>query len=117
MGSTEKEHNNKEYCEILAKTADYISDNYSKIMKSETVSAVGIGGGHYSYNFSKLVSEELSIGHICPDYRLKDLDKEMFIQMINKTVPKPSLVLIDKKVDKEVFISYCLELGISYRVV
>ena len=117
VGSAQKEYSNKNYCEILAKTAKFIKDNYSKIMKNEAVCAIGIGGGHYSYEFTKLISEKLCIGHICPEYNLKNLNFEMFKQMINKTIPKPSLVLINKKVNKEIFVKYCQELKINYRVI
>jgi D-aminoacyl-tRNA deacylase len=117
IGSTEEEYNNKEYCIILAKTANYLKENYETINKKKCISAIGIGGGHYSYEFSKLVSEELSIGHICPKYNLKNLSFEMFRQMVDKTIPKPTLVLINKKINKEVFVKYCQELKISYKLV
>lgn len=117
VGSTKKEHGDSEYCKILAQTADYIYGNYSDIIDKNAVCAIGIGGGHYSYSFSKMVDKGVCIGHICPDYHLKDLDKEMFIQMIDKTAPKPSLVLINKKINKDIFVSYCKEMGLDWMVV
>jgi len=117
IGSTKEEYNNIEYGKVLAKTAEYLSMNYERIMKSDAVSAIGIGGGHYSYDFSKLASDKLCIGHICPEYHLKELTKEMLKQMIDKTVPKPSIVLINKKVNKENIVKYCQELNINFKVV
>ncbi|MDD4352921.1 MAG: D-aminoacyl-tRNA deacylase [Candidatus Nanoarchaeia archaeon] len=117
VGSTEEEYNNKIYCKILEETANYLKNNYSKIMQNKTVSAIGIGGGHYSYEFTKLISKNLCIGHICPEYQLKNLDFEMFKQMIQKTIPAPSLVLINKKVNKEIFVNYCQKLNIDFRVI
>jgi D-aminoacyl-tRNA deacylase len=117
IGSTQKEYNNLIFIKILVKTAKYIKKNYSKIMKKDCISAIGLGGGHYSYEFTKLLSEKLCIGHICPQYNLKNLNFEMFKQMINKTIPLPNLVLINKKVNKEIFIKYCQELKIKYRVI
>lgn len=117
IGSTKEEYDNKDYYEILAKTANYLKENYEAINKKKCISAISIGGGHYSYNFSKLVNEELCIGHICPEYNVKNLTFEMFKQMIDKTIPAPSLVLIDKKINKEIFVNYCQELKLNYRVV
>lgn len=117
VGSSESEHNNISYCNILAKTALWLKENYGKIMESKAKIAIGIGGGHYSYGFSKLVDENLCIGHICPAYHLDSLDKKMLLQMIEKTIPKPSLVLIDKKINKEKIKAYCHEIGIDFMVV
>jgi D-aminoacyl-tRNA deacylase len=117
IGSTDNEYNNLDYCAILVKVADYLFSEYESIMKSKARVAVCIGGGHYAYNFTKRVSGDFCIGHICPEYQLRNLSKGMLGQMIEKTVPKPSIVLVDKNVFNEKILGYCKELGIDCEVI
>ena len=56
----------------------------------------GIGGLHYANNFNKrILDSDIAIGHICPKYALENLDKEMILQGMSKTVPKADFVLLD----------------------
>ena len=38
-----------------------------------------------------------AVGHICPKYALEHLNEEMLIQAVNKTIPKPEIILMDWK--------------------
>ncbi len=117
VGSTALEYDNLDYCAVLAKAAEYIFAEYESIMKSKARVAVCIGGSHYAYGFTKRVSKDFCIGHICPSYQLSNLSKSMLGQMIDKTFPKPSVVLVDKNILNEKILGYCKELGIDCEAV
>ena len=60
--------------------------------------AIGFGGGHYSPTFSrKLPSSPYSLSHICAEYNLGCLDKELVSEMIGKTKEKVHSALLDWK--------------------
>ncbi|MFW5746320.1 MAG: D-aminoacyl-tRNA deacylase [Nanoarchaeota archaeon] len=59
---------------------------------------IGFGGLHTCPSFVKLVDREQALlGHICPGYRLSDLDEAMVQQMIEKTHPAPVAAVLDWK--------------------
>ena len=94
IGSTEKEWNNKENGEIIAKTIMNGLGNENKKYKI----AVGIGGQHYCSNFNKIMLRtDIAVSHICPKYHLQDLDESLVKQSIEKTVEKVDFVLLDWK--------------------
>ena len=65
---------------------------------TERKTAIGLGGPHYCPNFTKvIVRTEYAIGHICPKHQLQNLDENMLMQAIQKTIPKPDLVILDWK--------------------
>jgi D-aminoacyl-tRNA deacylase len=61
--------------------------------------AVGIGGPHYAPNFTKvaLMSPEIAIGHIIPNYVLQGLSKEMVRKAVERTLERVELILLDWK--------------------
>ncbi|MCW4023595.1 MAG: hypothetical protein NWF01_00985 [Candidatus Bathyarchaeota archaeon] len=60
--------------------------------------AIGIGGTHYNQKFTQLALEDKAIfGHMVPKYAIQNLDKALLLQCIQKTLEKPSLVLLDWK--------------------
>lgn len=64
----------------------------------EWKSAIGIGGLHYCNTFNKIMQRtDIALGHICPKYMLEKVDREMIMQAIEKTVPKPGFALLDWK--------------------
>lgn len=57
----------------------------------------GVGGGHYSKAFTKLVLEtDLAVGHIAPKYAIDSIDAELFRQAVERNVEKVSKVLVLK---------------------
>jgi len=94
IGSVEERWKNKEAGKIIAKTIMYLLENPPKEHKT----AVGIGGLHTTPNFKKIIlNSDIAIGHVCPKYNLQNLNKENLEQAINKTIPKPSLIILDWK--------------------
>ena len=94
IGSTEKEWNEKENGEIIAKTII----NGLKNQNHDYKIAIGIGCPHYPVNFNKVVLRtDIAFSHICPKYMLEKLDKELMQQSIQKTVEKVDFVVLDWK--------------------
>jgi D-aminoacyl-tRNA deacylase len=111
LGSSVNEWNNKDFAKIIAKVIiDYtIKKNNDKIV-------IGIGGGHYAPDFTKLaIRKNYSFGHICPQYALTYLDESMLSQMLEKS--KATEIVIDwkgLKDHKEKIILLCEKSGLSF---
>ncbi len=93
VGATEKEWKNEQAASIVA----------TALMKTlfnvkSCISAIGIGGPHTTTNFKKIIlNTNIGLGHVCAHYNLPDLDYDMLNQMFIKTIPKPSLIILDWK--------------------
>ena len=93
IGSTMREWQNKEAGFIIA----------NALMKTlnetgDCESAVGVGGPHTTPNFKKIVlNTNIGLGHVCAKYNLEDFDSEMLEQAFERTVPKPSYIILDWK--------------------
>lgn len=91
IGSSEKEWGNEEAVEIIAETiatrtfSPLLGNGKIENSKSEIV-AVGIGGGHYAPDFTKLVlRKNYSFGHVCPLHSLQNLNADLLFQMVEKS--------------------------------
>ncbi|MFH1511223.1 MAG: D-aminoacyl-tRNA deacylase [Candidatus Woesearchaeota archaeon] len=61
-------------------------------------SVIVFGGGHYNQVANKILQRtKYSVGHICPKYALGELDEEMLDQMIERSVEKVELAVLDWK--------------------
>ncbi len=61
----------------------------------ETV--LGVGGGHYSKAFTRLVLETgFAVGHIAPKYAIDGIDEEMFRQAVERNTERVVKVVILK---------------------
>ncbi len=59
---------------------------------------IGIGGGHYPRKHTKLaLQQKYTYGHIMAKYALPYLSSKTLKMMINKTVPKPEAIVVEKK--------------------
>lgn len=57
----------------------------------------GLGGGHYSRAFTRLVLEtDLAVGHIAPKYAIDGLDEGMFRQAVERNMERVIKVVIIK---------------------
>lgn len=82
-------------------------------------SSIGIGGGHYAREFTKMILEtEVAIGHIAPKYALDNLEFDVFRQAVEKNVEKISKVFILKestnRKHKRKIEEFCSELNLEY---
>jgi len=94
IGSTEKEWNEKQNGEIIAKT---IMDTVKNENKNYKI-AFGIGGPHYCSNFNKIaLRTDIALSHVCQKYQLENLDETLINQAIEKTKEKVDFILLDWK--------------------
>ncbi len=95
IGNGEAEWADENAVEAVASAVTAVLDRMAKRETFETV--FGIGGGHYSKTFTKLVLEtQLAVGHIVPKYAIDALDEGTFSQAIEKNVEKVSKVLVSR---------------------
>jgi len=93
VGSTEKEWNDLSACKCIAKSVGTLKN----LGQTEVTSGIYFGRGHYSRKATRLMLEtEIAVGHMCPKYARKWLNSRLIQEMINKTLPKPQLAIIDK---------------------
>ncbi|MBT4870340.1 MAG: D-tyrosyl-tRNA(Tyr) deacylase [Candidatus Diapherotrites archaeon] len=111
LGSSEDEWKQEASAEIIA---NVVTKNTNK--ENNDVIAIGIGGGHYAPDFTKLaIRKNYSFGHICPMYMLEKLDSNLLTQMIEKT--GATEIIIDwkgLKNHKEKVIALCEESGLPF---
>jgi D-aminoacyl-tRNA deacylase len=111
LGSSIKEWVNITYARIIAETVveSTFNENNDKIV-------IGLGGGHYCPDFSKLsLRKNYSFGHICPQYALSELDENLLEQMISKT--KAEQIILDwkgLKQNKEKVLELCKNSSLEF---
>lgn len=98
--------------------ADVIMDVVTKEIPPHP-SAIGIGGTHYCANLNKIqLGTDIAIGHVCAKYALASLTKEMLVQAIEKTIPRPELAILDWKAlgtEKDRIIEILDEIGFEWK--
>jgi len=81
VGSTEAEWNDINAVRAVASAALAAAEN-----RKEHESAVGIGGSHYAPRHTSVMLESsIAIGHIIPSYVIYEIDKNVFIQAVEKS--------------------------------
>lgn len=111
LGSSENEWADEKAAKVVAETIldKTFSQNNDKIV-------VGIGGGHYTPDFTKLaLRKNYSFGHVCPQYALDYLNEDLLEQMITKTGAEE--IIIDwkgLKGNKEKVVSLCEQSGLKF---
>ena len=97
IGSTEHQWERKDCGNIIAKTIHYLVTNNIKECKA----VLAIGGLHTMPNFTKYYEKEegkdLAFTHCCPKYNLENLDKEMILQAMEKSVEDCKTIYLDWK--------------------
>lgn len=94
VGSSEKQWNDLTACEAVADTIYHLLTKEPDIVPV----AVGFGGPHYAPAFTrKLLKENIAFGHICPKYKIDNLDEELILQAFERTIPKPDFAFFDWK--------------------
>jgi len=94
IGSNKEAWSNKKAGKIIADVIGLLL----KWKPEKYITAIGIGGLHHTPNFKKIIiNTNIALGHICPKYNLKNLNKNMIKQMIKKNINKPNLILLDWK--------------------
>jgi len=114
IGSTEAEWNDENAAGVIAEAVD---NSLKKNTDYESV--LGIGGGHYSREFTKMILEtDYAVGHIAPKYVLDSLEKEVFAQAVEKNVETVKKVFLLKesvnRKHKRKINDFCSEFGLEY---
>ncbi|MFH2101271.1 MAG: D-aminoacyl-tRNA deacylase [Candidatus Micrarchaeota archaeon] len=92
VGSTEAEWADEKALSVVARA---VSESLKRDGSFET--ALGVGGGHYSREFTRLVLDTgLAVGHIAPKYALDALDEGIFRQAVERNVEKVTKVVVLK---------------------
>lgn len=117
IGSTEAEWGNRQAGKIIA---DSVLEALTKVEIAPAV--FGVGGGHYSREFTSIDLEtEFAVGHIAPKYVLDNLDYEMFRQAVEKNTQDIEKVLIARKAtnsgQKKKITEFAGKYGVSYEFI
>ncbi len=100
VGSSENEWSNELAAKIVAETVIETTMREQTLEKNEDKIVIGLGGGHYSPEFTKLsLRKNYCFGHICAKYALADLNEKLLSQMITKS--KAQEIALDWKGLKE----------------
>lgn len=114
VGSGPEQWNDRSACRAAAEVI-------AELFKSEpeaAPSAIGFGGPHYAPNFSEVV-EKVAVGHIMSKHAVVHASRDMVLQMVEKTIPKPELAVFDWKglrgEEKQAIIAILSELGMPFK--
>lgn len=92
LGNDEKHWADKRAAEVIAETIVNAAKPSGKRI------ALGIGGQHYPYYFTKLaLTTDIAFSHMCPEWALKDFTEENLQEMIAKTPEKIDLIAVEWK--------------------
>jgi D-aminoacyl-tRNA deacylase len=65
---------------------------------SKPPAIIGIGGLHTCPSFNKIAMRKQAMpGHVCPSYMLENLTPALVQQMVEKTRPAPTAIVLDWK--------------------
>ena len=82
-------------------------------------SSIAIGGPHYPNQLTQaIIKSDLAIGHIASKHSLKYIDEKMILEMVNRTTPKPNIIIVDWKglgTYKSTILSTLDKLGLEWR--
>ena len=96
IGSDESSWSNQDAGDAISDTILHILNNIGNIPEYPT--AFGIGGPHHTPAFTKVMHRtDYAVGHVCPKYMLESLTKTLIEQAIEKTIPRPGLIILDWK--------------------
>ena len=96
IGSDAEQWNNQEAGSIIAEVIIEFLKRDNDFKEYEV--AVALGGTHYLATLNKIqLNSNIAIGHTCPKHQLQNLNRDMLLQAMEKTIPKPDFVLLDWK--------------------
>lgn len=115
LGSSPENWRDQEAAEIVAHA---VMEAISNFEEDSSRIALGIGGPHYNFKFTKKALEEnIAFGHIIPKYALSSADQEMLRQCVEKTLEKVELAVVDwkgiKGAYKQPIMEFVKEMGLE----
>ncbi|OFV68593.1 MAG: Uncharacterized conserved protein UCP016210 [Candidatus Syntrophoarchaeum caldarius] len=118
LGSSSAEWENIDAARLVA---DVIVSGMNRLEEMEDLEVgIGFGGGHYAPKFTKyILNEECAVSHICPNYHMQHLNRDLIDEMLRKTAEDVEVALIDwkgmKKIERDRLIKMLDEIGIDWR--
>ncbi len=116
IGSSEEQWNNDRYCSGIAEVITKLVKDADRIVSTKEESAIGFSRSHYVPLISQYITKnKIGIGHICPEYSMEHLNDNIIEQMIKRTIPQPTLALIEHDIKpryKEKIMNLCKEKGL-----
>ena len=95
LGSSHRQWSDARAAEAVAKAAVHAITNFSA---PNEPAALGIGGTHYNQKFTQMaLNNEALFGHMIPKYALSNLDTEILLQCIKRTLEKIDHAILDWK--------------------
>jgi len=118
IGSSPDEWNDEKAGKIMAEVIVEAIKNLN--MYSNMNAWVGFGGPHYAPKFfSILTSNPILLGHIAPKYVIDEVDKELLMMALERSLVQVEGAIIDwkglKSQQRQRIISMLEELKVSYR--
>ena len=114
LGSTPLDWKNELGAKIIAQTVVE-----STLTRSPDTIAIGLGGGHYSPDFTKLTLKKgYAFGHICPKHQLGNLNRNLIKQMIGRS--RANVIILDwkgLKENKDHIVALCEDTGLPFEKV
>ncbi|MEI7961567.1 MAG: D-aminoacyl-tRNA deacylase [archaeon] len=111
LGSSPAEWKNELGAKVIAETVIE-----STLTRSPDRIVIGLGGGHYAPDFTKLTLRKgYAFGHMCPKHHLDDFNFSMLKQMIAKS--RASEIILDwkgLKEHKERILALCKKSGLPF---
>ncbi len=120
IGSNQREWQDSEAAEVIAKTISSLNDYEKQIKEKSWQTALGIGGPHYCPNFNKVqLNSEYATGHIIPEY-VFPLTLPMLNEALEKTKESIQEVLLDwkgcgKSKQRQEIIEIIKQAGLNYK--
>ncbi len=118
IGSSHEQWIRSDAADVIAKTIFHICDNVDAII-TKWQAAIGIGGLHHTPNFFNIIqNSEIAVGHVCPKYRMDDIDDKMIQQAMQSSYPKATLAILDWKGlagKKDEVVFFLEKLGVSWK--
>lgn len=86
--------------------------------KHDCFVVAGFGGGHYPRKHTEYaLNNNYCYGHIMAKYALEYLSKEVIDLMVDRSMPKPRALLVEKKgtrvEHRDILSNYCIEKGLE----
>jgi D-aminoacyl-tRNA deacylase len=95
LGSSPQQWSDARAAEAVAKAAMHAITTFSA---PNEPAALGIGGTHYNKKFTQMaLNNEALFGHMIPKYALSNLDAEILLQCIKRTLEKIDHAILDWK--------------------
>jgi D-aminoacyl-tRNA deacylase len=116
LGSSETQWKDLEAAKVVAHAA---MSSITNFRTTSSTAVLGIGGPHYNQKFTRMALEgEAIFGHMIPKYAISQINTELLLECIEKTLEPVSFALLDwkgiKSGDKPNLLAALQKVGLSH---